>query len=420
MKILIYSSNSNTFDGKNFHYYNYPTIASFWEKYKNHNFIFIGSLPSPFLFDLENNKISKKASNVEYVVKKADAELILSYNPDLVIAASFWVTPFDWLAIKDAQIGQELKKLRPDLKIFCHPLKTCQLAFNKNQTRLFFEHNNFNHAKGIYVHHELYWAQRNHQKIEENFYKDAILYQIKELKLPLIIKDTCGLSSYGMEVCKTYNEVIGFLNSKKNKGDKLVEEFIPGLQFGTEIHGNKELGYKIFDPFIFSVNQYGITSPKQSIKMGPVNNQKYKIQNLKAELLRMANLLDFNGVAQVDLVFNLQEEKWYFIEINPRLSGMTQIILESKDNKKYCALKLPLLKKDEIEMVKTFDFVYHISQVENIAAKQKREEGYCEIIFGKVDSARALENQLDELKIKIPHLIDEGFYSQAKKMLNLL
>ena len=91
-----------------------------------------------------------------------------------------------------------------------------------------------------------------------------------------------------------------------------------------------------------------------------------------------------------------------------------------KDNKKYCALKLPLLKKDEIEMVKTFDFVYHISQVENIAAKQKREEGYCEIIFGKVDSARALENQLDELKIKIPHLIDEGFYSQAKKMLNLL
>lgn len=154
--------------------------------------------------------------------------------------------------------------------------------------------------------------------------------------------------------------------------------------------------------------------------MGPVNNPKYKIQNLKAELLRMAKLLDFNGVAQVDLVFNLQEEKWYFIEINPRLSGMTQIILESKDNKKYCALKLPLLKKDEIEMVKTFDFVYHISQVENIAAKQKREEGYCEIIFGKVDSAGALENQLDELKIKIPHLIDEGFYSQAKKMLNLL
>ncbi|MCR4742421.1 MAG: ATP-grasp domain-containing protein [Treponema sp.] len=420
MKIVIYSSNSNQFDGENIHYYNYPTIASFWEKFTNHHFVFISQLPASFLFDLENNQISSKASNVEYVIKKAEPELILSYNPDLVISASFWVNPFDWLSIHDAMIGEKLKELRPDLKIYCHPLKSCQLAFDKNQTRIFFENNNFNHAKGLYVHHQLYWAQRNHQEIEENFYKEALIYQIQKLKLPLIIKDTCGLSSYGMEVCKTYKEVIGFLNSKKNKGDKIVEEFIPGLQFGTEIHGNKIEGYKIFDPFMFSVNQYGITSPKQSIKVGPVNNSKYKIDDLKNELLRMAHLLDFNGIAQVDLVFNQEEEKWYFIEINPRLSGMTQIIMESKDNKKYMAIKLPVLKKEEIEEIKKFEFIVHLSQIENKAAKQKREEGYCEIIFGRVDSKEELENQLDLLKEKIPHLIDEGFYCQAKKMLLLI
>ena len=75
MKILIYSSNSNTFDGKNFHYYNYPTIASFWEKYKNHNFIFIGSLPSPFLFDLEKGEVV-----AEYIVHDPENEFRAGYE----------------------------------------------------------------------------------------------------------------------------------------------------------------------------------------------------------------------------------------------------------------------------------------------------------------------------------------------------
>lgn len=411
MKIVIYSANSNIFDGT-MHYTNWPLNSVFWENYNEHEFIFITERPGLFLLDLKNSELSNKAKNAIYYLQSPTSEFIKQLNPDLVIAATFWVTPFDWLPIKDALIAQELKN--SGIKVICHNVKTAQICFDKRQTHDFLVQNNFNVAKAVYVHHELFWAERNHHEIKENFYKQSIFAQIKELKLPLIIKDTVGLSSYGMEVCTTYNQVIGFLNSKKNNGDKLIEEFIEGKQFGTEIHGNKDLGYKIFKPFRFSVNQYGITSPKQSIKIGPISNN---FNELEAELLRLSKLMDFNGVAQVDLVFNEVQCKWYIIEINPRLSGMTQTLLQSKNEKPTMAIKLPILSENQIEELKQFSFIKHISQVVNDEAKQRRECGYCEIIMCCESFSLILES-LDKIKSKYPELIDEGFYIQAENLIN--
>ena len=77
-------------------------------------------------------------------------------------------------------------------------------------------------------------------------------------------------------------------------------------------------------PFSLSVNQYGITSPKLCRKEGPLtdqSDQSYKLDQLYSELTRLAEFLKLQGPAQVDLVWG--GGKWYIIEINPRLSGMT-------------------------------------------------------------------------------------------------
>lgn len=412
MKIVIYSSNSNIFDGNIFHYYNFPENYKFWEKYSEHNFVFVTELPGLFLLDINQNEIAYKAKNVEYIIRKPDADFIESLNPDVVIAATFWVIPFDWLPINDALIGEQLKNM--NIKTYAHSVKTAQICFDKRMTHDFLLQNNFNVASGIYVHHELFWAERNHQEIKENFYKESVLYQIKKLNFPVVIKDTVGLSSYGMEVCTTYPQAAAFLKSKKNNGDKIVEEYIPGLQFGTEIHGSKETGWKVFYPFMFSVNKYGITSPKQSIKLGPVQNKKFNFDELESELKRLAMLMDFSGVAQIDLVFN--KGKWFIIEINPRLSGMTQTIIESNNKLPVFAFKLPIIDEQTIAELRNYPFIKHISQVVNDAAKQRRECGYCEIIFTG-NTADQLKENLDILKEKYPDLIDKGFYESAQKML---
>ena len=82
------------------------------------------------------------------------------------------------------------------------------------------------------------------------------------MNFPVIVKDTLGAGSIGVEVMNSYEEVESFLNSDRNNSDIMVEE-----------------------------------------------------------LLNMAQSLKFEGTVQVDLVYRAGE--WYIIEINPRWSEMT-------------------------------------------------------------------------------------------------
>ena len=72
----------------------------------------------------------------------------------------------------------------------------------------------------------------------------------------------------------------------------------------------------------FTTNKWGITSPKLSVKAGLVKDKKYKLDELETTLLRLAKIFGLKGVTQFDLVFS--DEKWFIIEINPRLSGMSE------------------------------------------------------------------------------------------------
>ena len=140
------------------------------------------------------------------------------------------------------------------------------------------------------------------------------------MNFPVIVKDTLGAGSIGVEVMNSYEEVESFLNSDRNNSDIMVEELIQGEQFGTEIHG-VEGRYSVLPPIAFSVTKEGITDPLSSVKFGPVTDPSYHFEKVQEELLNMAQSLKFEGTVQVDLVYRAGE--WYIIEINPRWSGMT-------------------------------------------------------------------------------------------------
>ena len=88
------------------------------------------------------------------------------------------------------------------------------------------------------------------------------------MNFPVIVKDTLGAGSIGVEIMNSYEEVESFLNSNRNNSDIMVEELIQGEQFGTEIHG-VEGRYSVLPPIAFSVTKEGISDPLSSVKFGP-------------------------------------------------------------------------------------------------------------------------------------------------------
>ncbi|MBQ7619192.1 MAG: ATP-grasp domain-containing protein, partial [Treponema sp.] len=272
-------------------------------------------------------------------------------------------------------------------------------------------------------------------------------------------------SSYGMEVVHTAGAVKNYLESKKFNSNRLVEEFLDGPQFGTEVHVTKRAdgaaSVDVFPPLLYSVNQYGICSPKQSVKLGPLALSRYKCDELKSELERLARLLDFEGIAQVDLVFH--KDKWHIIEINPRLSGSSAAIalikgktlpriltdfalaaagqggeskncgdekvsacassaikkdgLWKKNPPLYLNIKFPNLTPEQMEALYALPYVHYLCQTDNDAAKQRREMGFCEILIGGSPQPNDLLLQLKEIEEKFPKIIEPAFFDTAEKMI---
>lgn len=445
MKLCIYSTNSNRFSIEAMSVRSKPScseqILKLTELFPEIEFTFVLQLPGMYLVDLVKNQFQNLPANTKYFFieeNKSSAseitEIIINQKPDLAVAFTYWVAPFDWLSIKDGIIGEKLRK--NGIKTICHPSDSSLICFDKTRTASFLMHNGFNCAKSVYVHHELFYAERNRLEINSNVYKEYVFEKIQELKLPVVVKDTMGLSSYGMDVCNTYAEVKHVLTSKKNNGDRLVEEFLSGPSFGAEIYG-VDSNYIISPVLVNSVNQFGLTSPKQNVKLGPVSSEKYNLPELNKELKRLASLLKLNGIAQVDLLFS--NNKWYIIEINSRISGMSQTIaaglgktlhqlvietatgtLKETSSGFVMNMKFPILTEQETSLLYKLDFVHYVNQIENHNAKQLREVGYAEVIFGNTKTLSELMNQLEIIKQTLPEKMEIIFYENAQKLTKLL
>lgn len=431
MKIIFFSTNSNDFDGT-LTTAVLPSIKSQWEmlreKFPQHDFLIVTQRPGMFLVDKDTLSLApseaEKLSVPVYFIDEEDdeekiAELIAGFAPDVAVAASFYVTPFDWLPVKDAMVADFLRI--KGIRTVCHSVQAGIDCFDKWRTHQALEKIGMNVAKSVYIHHALYINAGNRREIKSNIYKKSVLHEIQRLKFPIVIKDTVGLSSYGMDVLHSFTEVKDWLRSKKFTSDRIVEEFIEGEQFGLELLRLKDEGkLKINPPFAFSVNKYGITSPKQSVKAGPVTNESsYRLNELNRMMDEMASAFDFDGFVQVDLV--LDGKKWFVIEINPRLSGMTTTYAATKnksvpdilceavpglENKDEAAeeklgltlnIKFALMDEENLKRAKEFPCVKFVSQTENSAAKQLREKGYCEIVL-EAETAEELKDALKALQ----------------------
>lgn len=432
MNVLFFSTNSNNFDGNSWAFTNFPLCSAQFEKFcslhPDMKVTVATQIPGLFLIDTEGNEISSKCPAVNYQVITADdteetADFLFSFHPDIAVSMSFWLAPYDWLSIKDSMIAECLEK--KGVKVLYNSVKSSMICFDKFQTHNFLKQHGFNTTETLYINHELFFKMR--KEVKTNVYKEAVLHQLKNFPYPAIIKDPVGLSSYGADVVHSYEEAEKIILSKRTNSDRIVEQYIKGEHFGSEIYGS-EGDYIVLDPFILSLNKYGITCPKQSVKLGPVRSEKFKVKELKSELARLSKLMDFSGISQADLVFD--GEKWFIVDINPRLSGETStyaasldrlifdLILfpEDKPLKYVMNIKFPILPKERLEKLYSHDFVISIRQMENRDAKQNREAGYCEMLIGRFDTLDELMEKLEFLKSNYSDIVEPIFYRNALSM----
>lgn len=475
MKIVIYALNPNSFDSANVKLNYFPSRKSQLEelvkKFPNDEFILFCQKPALLLADL-TEEFNAKIIFTQAQKSREIANEICALKPDVAVAASFWQAPYDWLMVKDAVVAEQLKAA--GIKTICNSVETGLTFFDKWETYQSLKAAGFKVSKAVHVVHELFWAERTHKEsVISNPYKEAVLAQIKAMRYPVVIKDTVGLSSYQMEVCEDYGQASNYLQSKKNSSDRIVEEYVDGIQAGLEIHGTRG-NYKILPPMLFSVNKYGITSPKQSVKAGPVDRIHYKVDVLEKTMLKLAEFYGFEGIVQVDLVFSKSE--WYIIEVNPRMSGMTSMysvyhnqsvlntiinaadlfvdpshpevhnpdnynpeisdnpnggICDQKDigrqninsksiqNPVVLNIKFPILTLKQMQDLYNCEYIKYVSQIHNTAAHQERERGYCEVIL-TADNKLQMDKNLTDLQNRFKEIIEEDFVKSARQLITNL
>lgn len=443
MKIVFYTAQTSVNTDMSMQYTLKPSRAEAWDEldagYPDCEFVVVGPADALYLFDIKDGQICRQPEHVRYILLKDGAsveetvQVIAGEHPDVAVGIPFAAAGHDWMPIKTALIAEGLQKL--GIQTLTNNANVSVAAFDKWRTNILFR-SFIKAAKAVYVHNDLYWAEKRLSKGQLNVYKEYIHIRVKELNYPVLVKDTLGAGSIGIEVMNSYEEVLAFLDSDKNDTDVLVEEFVKGEQFGTEIHGRKGR-YSVLPPIALSVNDEGITEQRGAIKFGPVTKESYQFEKVQETLLAMAQKLGFEGTVQVDLVY--KDGEWYVIEINPRWSGMTPLTAAMEGRSPYAIFVDSILGTDKnyslprnLRQVITFsakpmpeDAMEKLSKDPHVDLITKLEGEYkgvgkvanCLVVISAENGKEKLDEVLERLNKEVPGFASDQVLEKAKKMI---
>jgi predicted ATP-grasp superfamily ATP-dependent carboligase len=162
-------------------------------------------------------------------------------------------------------------------------------------------------------------------KLDSNF----IIQKFADLKKPIIIKPEDGVGAESIFLFETKDQIEIFFQDYYSKIDTkrsyILQEYIEGKDLSISLIGLQEsLNNESKSPFILTINSQNVNikNPKyESEYLGgytPINNYQQITREL-TEILEKVDLSSFSGYFGIDLIRS-EDSKYYFIEINPRLT----------------------------------------------------------------------------------------------------
>ncbi|MBQ6441752.1 MAG: ATP-grasp domain-containing protein [Lachnospiraceae bacterium] len=341
-KVVLFSSNSKHRD-KDSNCTVFPKWASQWDemalRHPDLDITLVVQLNGRYFLDINEGELAQQPEKIHLQVLPMEAKLdefadaVTNLHPDIAVAMPGPVSGYDWNGIRDAAIAEELR--RRGIETICYSADTALDCFDKWRTHQVLKQNGFRIPDALYLHYEMFTTQKLSAVSTGNVYQEYILYEISKLPMPVVIKSTTGSSSMGIHVAKDFEDAKQYLLSDELVEDVVIEEFLDGEEYGAEVHGSKG-NFVVSPPFrIFNTVKGELNDPlgATTLKYGPILDEKLKVEEVRAELKRMAELMDFSGIMEIDLV--LVKGEWYILEINNRWSGLTTLITASQNRLPY-------------------------------------------------------------------------------------
>ncbi|MCR5410742.1 MAG: ATP-grasp domain-containing protein [Lachnospiraceae bacterium] len=435
-KIVLYSSNSKHRD-KSSNCTVFPKWAEQWDevagRHKDVEITLVVQLSGRYFLDIQNGELVKEPKNIKLITLPMDAKLpefldaVAKQEPDMAVAMPGPVSGYDWNGLRDAAIAEGLRKLGIDT--ICYSADTALDCFDKARTHKVLKENGFRIPDALYLHHELFVTDKLGDVCTGNVYQEYILWEIENMDMPVVIKSTTGSSSMGIFIAKSYEEAREYLLSEKLTEDVIVEQFLDGEEYGAEVHGDRG-NYYVSPPFrIFNTVPGQLNDPlgQTTLKYGPILDEELKVGEVMAELKRLAELMGFSGIMEVDLV--LVKGEWYILEINNRWSGLTTLITASQGRLPYdvyvdeavgaagdyndvsrlsyaCQFKMPKVELEILEKIAAEQAIQSIIQYE-VRIPGREIFWFNDTVIGGFATMQELLDGFDALQQKYPEQIPD-------------
>lgn len=259
-----------------------------------------------------------KLADTHYLVSRGmegPREIALKEDVDAVVPLMGVDGPLKEIA----QMKEDLE-VNHGLPVVASGLKAASISTDKIKTKEFFFKNNIRTPKFNKI-NNLKTSKDNLKMFKDNL----------NGKMPLVFKTAQGQGGSGIKIVSDEFHIEKYFPEFK---EGMVEEFVYGTEISVEVLRWKKKSVPLVPVYKGKTTLEGV-HPLDKIKKAPLkidgidNRQNnYKIREIADKI---ANLLEIEGTADIDLIFHNESRQNYVIELNVRPSG-TRYITNASSN----------------------------------------------------------------------------------------
>lgn len=241
------------------------------------------------------------------------AARIKAWGADRVVSIS---VPDD-KALRDSVL-RELLEAETGIPVIIHPPATVATLCSKWDTRVALAGLGFAVPPGFLLSGDLLHGRG----VAYGAYQDYVERRLAALAFPVMVKPVWDSMATGVLRFDSPDSLRSWLWRDAPPVDLVVEEFVDGELYGIEVIGAD--GEYVCQPLIRKcTGRSEDFVPFNHIRFGPVDEPAGVVAALRARVVTTARALDLRGSAEFELV--RRDDEFYVIEVNPRVSGMTNL-----------------------------------------------------------------------------------------------
>ena len=157
MRIVFYSTNSNIFSEETFKIsvmpQNTESFQDFCKAHPEDEFFCLTQKPGMYMPESAVPQIHCLPQNTD---TESFADYIINLKPDLAIAMTFWIEPYDWLPVSDALVAEKLRE--HGVRTFCHSVNCSLTCFDKWRFHNEMARLGFDVSPAVFCDHDLYFC----------------------------------------------------------------------------------------------------------------------------------------------------------------------------------------------------------------------------------------------------------------------